>query len=163
MKLQFERFTLFCQDLEASLRFYRDTLGLVVVEEKTLQGPMAGGLLQLPGCRIRIAMLADDSDAAIIIGLFEISQTPLNALAPPLGKPAYGQAALVLSTDRFDALHRALSAAGCRFLTPPLAYPKPTASARSPAGLYREMIVYDPDHVPVSILQIEPLPEETTA
>jgi len=44
-----------------------------------------------------------------------------------------------------------------------LAYPKRTASARSPAGLYREMIVYDPDNVPVSILQIDPLPEETTA
>lgn len=54
MHLQFERFTLFCRDLEASLRFYRDTLGLVVVEEKTQEGPMAGGLLQLPACRIRI-------------------------------------------------------------------------------------------------------------
>ncbi|MGE8224245.1 MAG: VOC family protein [Stenotrophomonas sp.] len=163
MKLQFERFTLFCQDLEASLRFYRDLLGLVVVEEKVMEGPMAGGLLQLPACRIRVAMLAPDTDAAVIVGLFEISQTALNTLAPPLGKPAYGQAALVLSTERFDALHGALSAAGCRFLTPPLAYPKRIASARSPAGLYREMIVYDPDHVPVSILQIEPLPKETTA
>ena len=163
MHLQFERFTLFCRDLDASLRFYRDTLGLVVVEEKTLEGPMAGGLLQLPACRIRIAMLAAEAEAAVIVGLFEISQTALNTLAPPLGKPAHGQAALVLSTDCFDALHCALGAAGYRFLTPPLAYPKHTASARSPAGLYREMIVYDPDHVPVSILQIEPLPKETTA
>lgn len=163
MKLQFERFTLFCRDLEASLRFYRDVLGLVVVEEKTLDGPMAGGLLQLPSCHMRIALLAADANAPVIVGLFEISQTPLDAIAPPLGKPAHGQSALVLSTDRFDELHRAVSAAGYRFLTPPLAYPKRTASARSPAGLYREMIVYDPDYVPVSILQIDPLPEETTA
>ena len=163
MKLQFERFTVFCRDLEASLRFYRDALGLVVVEEKTLEGPMAGGLLQLPACHMRIALLAADADAPVIVGLFEISQTPLDALAPPLGKPAHGQSALVLSTDRFDELHRALSAAGYCFLTPPLAYPKRAPSARSPAGLYREMIVYDPDHVPVSILQIDPLPEETTA
>lgn len=163
MKLQFERFTLFCRDLDASLRFYRDALGLVVVEEKTLEGAMAGGLLQLPACRMRIALLAPDADAAVIVGLFEISQTPLETLNPPRGKPAHGQSALVLSTDRFDALHDALSAAGYRFLTPPLAYPKRTASERSPAGLYREMIVYDPDNVPVSILQIDPLAEEATA
>lgn len=163
MELQFERFTLFCRDLEASLRFYRDALGLVVVEEKTLEGPMAGGLLQLPACRMRIALLAAGADAPVILGLFEISQTSLETLTPPLGKPAYGQSALVLSCRRFDALHSALQAAGHRFLTPPLAYPKRTASARSPAGLYREMIVYDPDNVPVSILQIDPLPEETTA
>lgn len=163
MKLQFERFTLFCRDLEASLRFYRDALGLLVVEEKTLDGPMAGGLLQLPSCHMRIALLAADANAPVIVGLFEISQTPLDVLAPPLGKPAHGQSALVLSTDRFDELHRAVSAAGYHFLTPPLAYPKRMPSTRSPAGLYREMIVYDPDHVPVSILQIDPLPEETTA
>lgn len=163
MKLQFERFTVFCRDLEASLGFYRDALGLVVVEEKTLEGAMAGGLLQLPACRMRIALLAADADAPVVVGLFEISQTTVEALSPPLGKPAHGQSALVLSTDRFDALHAAFSAGGHRFLTPPLAYPKRVASTRSPAGLYREMIVYDPDNVPVSILQIDPLPEETTA
>ena len=34
------------------------------------------------------------------------------------------------------------------------------ASERSPAGLYREMIVYDPDGVLVSVMQIDPLPEQ---
>ena len=160
MKLQFERFTLFCRDLQASLRFYRDTLGLVIVEEKTLQGAMAGGLLQLPACTMRIALLAAAADTPVIIGLFEISETALDAINTPIGRPALGQSALVLSTDDFDALHQALSAGGYRFLTPPLAYPKRVASERSPAGLYREMIVYDPDNVPVSILQIDPLPEE---
>lgn len=160
MKLQFERFTVFCRNLDASLRFYRDTLGLVVAEQKTLEGAMAGGLLQLPACALRIALLAADADAPVIVGLFEISQTPLETLRPPTGRPAHGQAALVLRTTRFNALHAALESAGCRFLTPPLAYPKRSASERSPAGLYREMIVYDPDQVPVSILQIDPLPEE---
>lgn len=163
MNLQFERFTLFCRDLDDSLRFYRDALGLVVVEEKVLEGPMAGGLLQLPACRMRIALLAAADDAPVIVGLFEISQTPLQSLAPPAGQPAYGQTALVLSTNDFDGVHAALQAAGCRFLTPPLRYPKKISSERSPAGIYREMIVYDPDNVPVSILQIDPLPEESAA
>ena len=163
MNLQFERFTVFCRDLDASLGFYRDALGLVVVEEKTLEGAAAGALLQLPACRMRIALLAASADSEVIVGLFEISQTPLSALAPPIGQPAHGQAALVLRTRRFDALHAALLNANGRFLTPPIRYPKYTAGARSPAGIYREMIVYDPDNVPVSILQIDPLPQESAA
>jgi catechol 2,3-dioxygenase-like lactoylglutathione lyase family enzyme len=158
MHLQFARFTLFCRDLDASLGFYRDTLGLVVVEEKTLQGPMAGALLQLPACTMRICLLAASSDAPVIVGLFEISGTPMARIDAPQAAPAHGQSALVLTTDRFDALHAALQSGGYRFLTPPLAYPKPVASERSPAGLYREMIVFDPDGVPVSLLQIDPLP-----
>lgn len=163
MNLQFERFTLFCRNLEASLHFYRDTLGLMVVEEKTLHGAMAGGLLQLPPCTMRIVLLAAAADAPVILGLFEISDVAMEAIEVPVGKPAHGQSALVLSTTTFDGLHGALVAAGCRFLTPPLSYPKQVASARSPAGIYREMIVYDPDNVPVSILQIDPLTEEKTA
>lgn len=157
MRLQFERFTIFCRDMRASLAFYRDVLGLLVVEEKTLEGAAAGALLQLPPCRIQIALLAAAADAPVIVGLFQISETPMATLHPPTGQPACGQTALVLSTNDFDGLHAALTAAGSRFLTPPVRYPKRQASPRSPAGIYREMIVYDPDGVPVSLLQIDPL------
>ncbi|MEO8778126.1 MAG: VOC family protein [Rhodanobacter sp.] len=158
MHLQFERFTIFCRDMQASLRFYRDVLGLLVVEEKTLEGAAAGGLLQLPACRMQIALLAAAADAPVIVGLFQISETPMATLHPPIGQPARGQTALVLSTSDFDSLQAALTAAGSRFLTPPVRYPKRQASERSPAGIYREMIVYDPDDIPISILQIDPLP-----
>ena len=157
MGLQFERFTIFCHDMQASLAFYRDVLGLLVVEEKTLEGAAAGALLQLPACRMQIALLAASADAPVIVGLFQVSETPMTTLHPPIGQPACGQSALVLSTTDFDDLHAALTAAGSRFLTPPVRYPKRQASARSPAGIYREMIVYDPDGIPVSLLQIEPL------
>lgn len=160
MRLQFERFTIFCRDMQASLTFYRDVLGLLVVEEKTLEGAAAGALLQLPACRMQIALLAAAADAPVIIGLFQVSETPMATLCPPLGQPAFGQATLVLSTSDFDGLHAALRAAGSRFLTPPVRYPKRQASARSPAGIYREMIVYDPDDIPVSLLQIDPLADQ---
>ncbi|WEN14125.1 VOC family protein [Rhodanobacter sp. AS-Z3] len=159
MHLQFERFTIFCRDLQASLAFYRDVLGLIVVEEKLLEGAAAGALLQLPPCRMQIALLAAAVDAPVIVGLFQISDTPMATLQPPLVQPACSQTALVLSTSNFDGLHNALSAAGSRFLTPPVRYPKRQASERSPAGVYREMIVYDPDNIPVSILQVEPFAE----
>ncbi|MEO6799386.1 MAG: VOC family protein [Rhodanobacter sp.] len=160
MPLQFERFTIFCRDMQASLAFYRDVLGLLVVEEKTLEGAAAGGLLQLPPCRMQIALLAAAVDSPVIVGLFQISETPMATLHPPIGQPACGQTALVLSTSDFDGLEAALMTAGSRFLTPPVRYPKRQASERSPAGIYREMIVYDPDDIPVSILQIDPIPAD---
>lgn len=158
--LRFERMTLFCRDLDASLAFYRDLLGLVPVEEKTIEGAAAGGLLQLPPCRMRIALLAPSAQDDAILGLFEITQVALDRLTPPIGRPAQGQTALVLMTQGFDALQARLEAANARFLTPALRYPKRQASERSPAGIYREMIFYDPDDLLVSVMQIDPLPDQ---
>ena len=109
---------------------------------------------------MRVPLLGEAADGPAIVGLFQISETPLQTLPNPTGQPAYGSPTLVLSTTDFDGVHSALSAAGSRFLTPPVRYPKRQASERSPAGIYREMIVYDPDGVPVSILQIDPIPRE---
>ena len=110
MSLQFERFTIFCRDMQDSLHFYRDLLGLVVVEEKTIEGAAAGGLLQLPACRMQIALLAASADSPVIVGLFQISDTPVDTLHNPIGHPAYGMTALVLSTNNFDGVHNALVA-----------------------------------------------------
>lgn len=163
MTIGFERFTIFCRDLDASLRIYRDILGMVPVEEKVIEGPAAGGLLQLPACRMRIALLAPSAEAPVAVGLFEISGVELDSVQVPFGRPVHGQTALVLSTTAFHAIYAKLQAAQIRFLTPPLRYPKKTANERSPAGLYNELIFYDPDGVLVSLMQIDPLPAETQA
>jgi catechol 2,3-dioxygenase-like lactoylglutathione lyase family enzyme len=163
MTIRFERVTLFCRDLDRSVAFYRDVLGLVPVEEKVIEGAAAGGLLQLPPCRIRIALLAATAGADAILGLFEIEGVGLDRIQAPVGRPAFGQTALVLSTSEFDAIHERVQAAGVRFLTPALKYVKRQASARSPVGTYREMIFYDPDEMLISVMQIDPLPKEEAA
>lgn len=160
MTLTLARATVFCRDLDASLAFYRDVIGLVAVEEKTIQGAAAGALLQLPPCRLRIALLAPSPAADVMLGVFEIGDVAIERLTPPAGRPAYGQTAVVFQTDAFDTIRARAQAAQARFLTPPLVYPKRHASERSPAGLYREMILYDPDEVLISVMQIDPLPPE---
>jgi len=157
MSLSFARLTIFCKNAERSLAFYRDLLGLVVVEDKVIEGAAAGALLQLPPCRIRIIFLASSPDLPIIVGLFEIDGPQLQAMQPPIGQPATGQTSLVLETDEFDRLAERLKAANVRFFTPPHRYIKFTPTARSPAGTYCQMIVYDPDDVLVGIGQILPL------
>lgn len=129
--------------------FYRTDKGPVRTNLDTKGGQIRGNLEY---------RFADGSGQVKLLGQFEISQVELGRVDLPVGRPAHGQASLVLSTDDFAGLHRRLEAAGIAFLTPPLRYPKTTASARSPAGIYHEMIAYDPDGVLVSIMQIEPLP-----
>lgn len=160
MSISFSRLSIFCRDMEASIAFYRDVLGLVKVEDKVIEGAAAGGLLQLPPCRLHIVLLASTAQADVVVGLFEIGGVPLDKLELPAGRVAQGQTALVLTTTEFDALHARMEAAGVKFLTSPLRYPKRQASERSPAGIYREMIAYDPDGLLVSIMQIDPLPDQ---
>lgn len=156
MSLSFARQTIFCKDTEQSLRFYRDLLGLCVVEDKVIEGAAAGALLQLPPCKMRIIFLAPSADAPILVGLFEIQGIELEAISPPVGQPATGQTSLVLNTDNFEALADRLVTSGVRFLTKPHSYFKAAASERSPAGTYCQMIVYDPDDVLVGVHQIIP-------
>lgn len=42
MSIGFGRVSIFCRNLDASLVFYRDLLGLVAVEEKVIEGAAAG-------------------------------------------------------------------------------------------------------------------------
>ena len=157
MSLLFARVTIFCKSAERSLAFYRDLLGLVVVEDKVIEGASAGALLQLPPCRMRIVFLAASPESPVNVGIFQIDAPELKTIVPPEGAPATGQTSLVLETTEFDDLAGRLEAAGARFLTPPLRYHKATASERSPAGTYCQMIVYDPDNVLVGIGQVLPL------
>lgn len=157
MNMRFERTTIFCRDMGASIAFYRDLLDFVVIEDKVIDGAAAGGLLQLPPCRIRIVLLAPAGGAPPSLGLFEITGVALDSVTLPVGRPAHGQTALVFRTAAFEAVRERLQAANAEFLTPPLRYPKRQASEHSPAGIYQEMIVYDPDRVLISVLQIDPL------
>lgn len=159
----FSRTTIFCRDVERSLALYRDILGFAVIDDKTISGPAAGGLLGLESCTLRMVFLADDGGADPKIGLFEISDAEVPELAAPPRGIAHGQVATVVATDDFDGVAQALNDADVTFLTPPLSYVKKIASPRSPAGTYREMIFQDPDGVLVSVMQIIPLSEGETA
>mgnify|MGYP000677845273 FL=1 len=73
-----KRVSIFCRDLEKSLALYRDILGMTVIEEKQVQGPFIGKLLNLPSCTMRIVFLsADEAVDAGLIGLFHIIEPEL--------------------------------------------------------------------------------------
>ena len=156
-----KRVSIFCRDLDRSLAFYRDLLGMTVIEDKTVSGPFIGKLIALPFCTMRIVYLqADPRFDAGLVGLFAISDPPLpEAPRPTPGQIHLGQGSFVFATDHGDEIYAALQKAGTRFLTPPTPYTKAKDDTYMKAGVYTEMIFYDPDGLLVSIIGYRPLPK----
>ena len=155
-----KRVSIFCRDLDKSLALYRDILGMKVIEEKQVQGPFIGKLLNLPSCTMRIVFLsADEAVDAGLIGLFHIIEPELPVAIPPAqGQLHWGQGSFVFASERGDEIYADLVKHGFQFLTPPTPYTKPTDDAYMKAGVYTEMIFYDPDGLMCSILGYKPLP-----
>jgi catechol 2,3-dioxygenase-like lactoylglutathione lyase family enzyme len=156
-----KRVTIWVRDAEASLRLYRDVLGLEVIEDKRLEGPQIAAIVGLEEVQLRIVHLAPAGATHGWIGLYELGspQPSVPALAaPPPDRPAYGQATIVLTTDRMQEILPRLHALGVRFLTAPQPeYVKTTPGGPTPAGRYSEAIFFDPDGVPVSLIGYAPL------
>jgi catechol 2,3-dioxygenase-like lactoylglutathione lyase family enzyme len=155
-----KRVTLWVRDVEASLRVYRDALGLGVIEDKQLAGSSIAKMVGLSQASLRIVHLAAPGMDHGWIGLYAISDTQpaaLPALPRPDGFPRYGQATLVLTVQDMPAIVARLRAtAGVQFVTEPTEYRKATPGDVTPPGLYREVIFFDTDGIPVSLMEYVP-------
>jgi catechol 2,3-dioxygenase-like lactoylglutathione lyase family enzyme len=154
-----KRLTLWVRDAEASLALYRDLLGLEVIEDKLLEGVAVAALLGLEAGRLRIVHLASGGRQDGWIGLYELSAArpaPPELAPPDPRRFAYGQAVAVFETNDIEALLARLQRGGYHFMQPPIDYVKPAGAGPTPAGRYREAIFFDPDGVPVSLIQYEP-------
>jgi catechol 2,3-dioxygenase-like lactoylglutathione lyase family enzyme len=155
-----KRVTLWVRDIDAALRVYRDALGLVVIEDKSLAGPSIARMVGLEQASLRIVHLAAPGVDHGWIGLYAISDTQpaaLAALPRPDGFPRYGQATIVLTVDDMPAIvARLRGTAGVQFVTEPTEYHKATPGDVTPPGLYREVIFFDPDGIPVSLIEFVP-------
>jgi len=153
-----KRVTLWVRDIEASLALYRDLLGLEVIEDKVLEGAALASLLGLEAGRLRIVHLSGQGATHGWVGLYALTdaQPPPPSLATP--DPAafsYGQAVVVFETRCLESILDRLDAGGYRRLGQPIDYVKPRATGPTPAGRYREAVFFDPDGVPVSLIQFD--------
>ncbi len=152
----FARTTIFCRDIEKSLVLYRDTLGLRVVDDKTLNGPAIGRMIGLESCRLRIIHLQVGEGQGPFIGLYGVLEPDLSTAPLPDKGLHRGNVAIVLHSDAPEEIAREVSARGYTFLTPPTDYPTKTGGASRVPGTITEMIFYDPDGVLVSIIGFRP-------
>jgi len=159
MSVLSSRTTLFCRDIEQSIYFYNELLGLSILDDKVIRGESAGSLLNLTSCDIRMVLLSDGRSSRAILGLFEISQIELPSLATAPDTVAHGQTALVFETESFAEVYNKCIEAKVQALTTPIQYPKRIGTPGSPSGIYNEVILFDPDKHMVSLLQIDPIEE----
>jgi catechol 2,3-dioxygenase-like lactoylglutathione lyase family enzyme len=153
-----QRVTLWVRDADRSLALYRDLLGLPVLEDKLVPGPYIGRMVGYEAAGLRIVHLGSGSDGWV--GLYELrdaTPAPVDLPSPPAKQLARGQATVVFRATGVEALAERLVAAGYRFLLPPASYIKETGSELFPAGRYVEAIFHDPDGIPVSLIEHQPL------
>lgn len=155
-----KRVTLWVRELERSLELYRDVLGLVILEEKTLAGPAIAAMVGLEQARLRIAHLGRPGTQQGWVGLYEIGETaPRTMAALPKVEtfPLYGQSTLVFEVSDVAAICAKLSVLpGVTVLVGPSHYHKIEASEAMPAGHYSELIFRDADGTIVSLLSYRP-------
>jgi catechol 2,3-dioxygenase-like lactoylglutathione lyase family enzyme len=138
-------------NLERSLAFYRDLLGMAVESYRgEATAPYLGRVTGFPGARLRVALLRPAAGCAELLELIEYVE--------PAGTPADvrtcnpGSAHVCLVADDVVALYRTLAAAGVRFRSEPVDLPSgPNAGGRA-------VYCLDPDGITIELLQLPPRP-----
>jgi catechol 2,3-dioxygenase-like lactoylglutathione lyase family enzyme len=143
------------RDLDRSLAFYRDLLGMELVFTQEKRGGYLAEIVGYPGAHVRMAHLAFPGDAQRI-ELFEYLEPASSGEA---AEPRQvGLTHVCLRVDDIGAVHDRLLAAGVRMRSAPVLVD--TGANAGGRGLY----VHDPDGALVELFQPPPAkpPEEAT-
>jgi catechol 2,3-dioxygenase-like lactoylglutathione lyase family enzyme len=146
-----KRTAIIVTDMERSLRFYRDVLGLNVWVEGRMgkEVPAMFKLLGLPPGAVRWVILQSADVDWGMVGLFELRRP-----APPRVRHASrrfanrGEACLVFQTHDVDAVHR-----GARAMRLPVLCPPTLLEIAERQVLSKEMTLRDPNGVLVNFIQ----------
>jgi catechol 2,3-dioxygenase-like lactoylglutathione lyase family enzyme len=126
-------------DLDRSIAFYRDALGMELVGESQFDGEQYSRLLGLPDVRGRVALLRK---AGMQLELFQfLHPVPAGAdHARPVSN--HGITHFGIAVDDMEGAYRRLESAGAVFHCPPLDFPgKGTATyGRDPDGNVFELL-----------------------
>jgi catechol 2,3-dioxygenase-like lactoylglutathione lyase family enzyme len=133
-------------DLDRSLGFYRDLLGLETVAEQEKEGGYLAAIVGHPDAHVRMAHLRVPGDGHVV-ELFEYLAPEGRRPGPP--DPAdVGTSHLCFVVDDLPALYDRLRAAGVdSFVSPPVEVD--TGINRGGCALY----LRDPDGIPVEVFQ----------
>jgi len=142
------RAALIVADLDRSIVFYRDVLGLPAIYfDGELAHAAVPKLLGIPAdARVRARIVQAEGPPFGMVGLFEVTPAP-----PRVAKRAdgvnVGEAVLVFYAADLDPIVARLTAGGHRILCPP------TFLRVTPTRGQREMTCADPDGVLVNLIE----------
>ena len=130
------------RDLEKSLAFYRDGLGLTVRLKADEGGPFLEEILGFPGVRVTTVKLGAEQGPTLVELLRYDEPKP----SPGLGRDVYdlGSSHLALTVTDLDGLYDDLTKAGVVFRSPP---------RLAPDGRAKVAFCADPDGTPVELVE----------
>jgi catechol 2,3-dioxygenase-like lactoylglutathione lyase family enzyme len=131
-------------DLERSVPFYRDALGLELVTRWTRTEEYIQELVGYPGVELRVAVFRLPCSEAFL-EVLEYGNVERQAIDPSTANP--GTAHLCLYVRDLDALHERLLAGGTRFVS---GIKTPTVG---PNAGGKVVYMLDPDGIRVELLQ----------
>ena len=142
-------------DMDRSLEFYQDLLGLKQERNQILEGEFISGLVGYPDARLHIVYLGT-GDLRHSVELIQY----LNPAGTPAAMPErhqVGASHLGVIVDDLDAFYAELSSRGVRFVSPPAIRPG-TVYPMASKGCYMQ----DPDGNWLELLERPTAPEGTT-
>ena len=142
-------------DMERSLEFYRDLLGLKQERNQILEGEFISELVGYPDARLHIVYLGK-GDLRHSVELIQY----LNPAGTPAAMPEryqVGASHLGVIVDDLDAFYAELSSRGVRFVSPPAIRPGAVYPMAS-KGCYMQ----DPDGNWLELLERPAAPEDAT-
>ena len=128
-------------NMENSLKFYRDLLGLKIIRDMDEHGNYIDNMLSLDNVQVRtIKMSADIGNTLIELLDFKshIDDEIRNFYT-------IGASHVALTVDNLDDLYKHLSANNVRFNAPP---------QKSPDGLVKVTFCKDPDGTPIELVEM---------
>ena len=142
-------------DMERSLAFYQDLLGLKQERNQILEGEFISELVGYPDARLHIVYLGS-GDMRHSVELIQYLSPPGMPTAMP-ERHQVGASHLGVIVDDLDAFYAELSSRGVRFVSPPAIRPGAVYPMAS-KGCYMQ----DPDGNWLELLERPPAPEGAT-
>jgi catechol 2,3-dioxygenase-like lactoylglutathione lyase family enzyme len=131
-------------DMDRSLAFYRDLLGLRVVRDKVRSGESYEQLLGVEGVNLRVALLEDGTSGHLL----ELVQYLQPAATRRVSRETeVGASTMCFIVDDLSATYERLRGAGVRSRSAPAAF------IQEGRQVGRIVAVFDPDEIPVVLLE----------
>jgi catechol 2,3-dioxygenase-like lactoylglutathione lyase family enzyme len=131
-------------DLQQSLGFYRDQLGLELVVHRVWREEYVRRMVGIPDASLNIALLQLPGSSGLILELIEYEQPKGVPIPTQVYTP--GNAHMCLRVNDIEALYTRLVAAGIEFLSPPMAVTAGPNQGR------KAVYLRDPDGIIVQLM-----------
>lgn len=131
-------------DMERSLRFYRDLLGLTIERNLIECGEYIDNMLSMKNVKVNTIKMSAKDKGPTLIELLEFKSHQSNSFAnSEIAK--IGASHVAFTVDDLDKTYSELITAGIKFNAPP---------QYSPDGYAKVTFCHDPDGTPIELVQV---------